>query len=496
MDNRIKPKDKIKNKLILFGIIITIAATSFFSFFSIQHEKHAILKELNERAEALAESFALNCQYGLETRNIDELKRLSECILKQKDVIQVQIFEENKPLVTKKKDYDNSIKKMTVMLPIMGIQKKVNTSEEIFMDFNRSQYKTQIGKIKLTFSKKNIYQRLKELKKMSLYLSLTTILLVIIGITIMANNLIGKPISELLKATRQITAGDLSVKVNYNSKSELGELAQTFNLMTTALKESKEKIEEYNKTLEEKVEQRTQELKNSQKKLIQTSKMAAVGQLAGGVAHEINNPVGIILGFSQSIMKKIKKDDSLYLPLKSIEREAIRCRKLISNLLSFSRTEKVSKEIINVNEIIEEPLSLIETQAKTTNVEIVKNYDRNLPEIKANKSQIEQVVMNLANNALYEMPDGGKLEISTTLAKEKNGKEFVKIEIGDTGKGVPEEIINKIFEPFFTTKDVGKGTGLGLSLCYEIIKNHDGTIQVGNKPEGGAVFTIKLPVNE
>jgi PAS domain S-box-containing protein len=229
-------------------------------------------------------------------------------------------------------------------------------------------------------------------------------------------------------------------------------------------------------------------LKATQAQLIQSDKLAAVGQLAGGVSHEINNPIGIILGFAQSIVKRIGEDDPLYTPLKSIEREAIRCKKLVGDLLTFSRTGKTQTEPIDINQTVNETLSLIEAQAKVKDIEIAREYETGLPYITVNKNQIQQVIVNICNNAIDAIPGGGRITITT-----KRMEQQIAIEISDTGAGMTAEVKKHIFEPFFTTKEIGKGTGLGLSLCYEIIQKHQGTITVESEAGQGATFAIKLP---
>ncbi|MDD5687873.1 MAG: ATP-binding protein [Elusimicrobia bacterium] len=230
-----------------------------------------------------------------------------------------------------------------------------------------------------------------------------------------------------------------------------------------------------------------------QKQLLQMDKMAAIGQLAGGVAHEINNPMGVILGFAQSIVRDIKEGDLLYMPLKSIEREAIRCKKLVGDLLTFSRIGKTEKEISNINGVIEQSVSLIEAQAKVKNVQIIKSYGDNLPQIVVNKNQIQQVIVNLCNNAMDAMPKGGSLTITTSQITAD--KKSVVISVTDTGDGMTEEVRKHIFEPFYTTKEVGKGTGLGLSLVYEVIQKHNGTIEVESEVGKGTTFRVKLPMS-
>ncbi|HEX3047804.1 MAG TPA: ATP-binding protein [Bacillota bacterium] len=230
-------------------------------------------------------------------------------------------------------------------------------------------------------------------------------------------------------------------------------------------------------------------IKQLQAQLFQTEKMAAIGQLAGGLAHEINNPVGVILGFAQSISKRITEDHPLYLPLTSIEREAMRCKKLVGNLLSFSRSGASHPEVIDINQAIDQTLSLIELQTKMKGIEVIRTYDSSLPQLIASKSQIQQVILNLCNNAIDAMPEGGKITIIT-----KHDEHQIEISINDTGQGITEETKKHLFEPFFTTKEVGKGTGLGLSLCYEIIRKQDGLIEVNSEAGKGATFTVKLPI--
>ena len=248
-------------------------------------------------------------------------------------------------------------------------------------------------------------------------------------------------------------------------------------------------FEELNANLEKKVEERTAENERIHTQLLQSEKMAAVGQLTSGLAHEINNPVGIIMGFSQGVIKLVKEDDPFYIPLKSIEREATRCKKLVSELLLFSRTGKTYSEKIQVNAIVEETLAFVSAHAKERNIQIEVIKSVNIPEITMNKNQLQQVILNICNNAIDAMPDGGKLLITTRQAKDQ-----VEIEMSDTGTGMTEEVKKHIFEPFFSTKEVGKGSGLGLSICYEIVRKYNGKIDAESKTGKGSVFTLKFPI--
>ena len=236
------------------------------------------------------------------------------------------------------------------------------------------------------------------------------------------------------------------------------------------------------------------ERKRLESSLLQSEKMSAVGQLAAGVAHEINNPLGIILGFAQSVVKRIKNEnDPLALPLKTIEREAVRCRNLVQNLLVFSRaSNSAQSDAVDLNAAAESALSLILAQTKTHNVELVQELVPGLPRIRVNITQFQQILINLANNSIDAMPQGGTLTIGTSLSRKRSG--YVELRVRDTGSGIPKELQKKIFEPFFTTKEVGKGTGLGLSLVYEIVQKHGGTIELESEEGRGTEFTVSLPI--
>ncbi|MHB8878758.1 MAG: sensor histidine kinase [Myxococcaceae bacterium] len=230
-------------------------------------------------------------------------------------------------------------------------------------------------------------------------------------------------------------------------------------------------------------------LSKTQERMLQSEKMSAVGQLAGGVAHEINNPLGVILGFAQGMERRVPEGDALRLPVASIVREALRCRNLIQELLTFSRTAKKTTEEVDLNAVVRSTAVLLEARAKTQCVEVVQELHEPLPALCANKTQLQQVIVNLGTNAMDAMSGGGKLTLRTRL----NGGGKVVLQVADSGTGIPEEVRARIFEPFFTTKEVGKGTGLGLSLVYEIIQQHQGNIAVESQPGKGTVMSVELP---
>ena len=270
---------------------------------------------------------------------------------------------------------------------------------------------------------------------------------------------------------------------------QVQKLFMDFALALRELEIYKKNIEDLNSVLEKRVEEKSKELEISQKRIMQSEKMAALGQLAGGGAHEINNPMTVILGYTQVIEKRINEDSPLFGPVKSIEKAVDRCKNLIGSLLTFSRIEKKEPELADINSTVEQALALEEVHTRVKNIEIIREFGEGLHKVMINRNQIQQVIINLCNNAADAMAEGGTITIKT-----RQTENMIEIDIRDTGSGMSEEVKKHIFEPFFTTKEVGKGTGLGLSLCYEIIQKHHGQISLESKVGEGTAFNIKLPL--
>ncbi len=250
-------------------------------------------------------------------------------------------------------------------------------------------------------------------------------------------------------------------------------------------------VKSFSEELERKVQERTAELEQAQAQLIQSEKLASIGQLAAGVAHEINNPLGVMLGFTQVILRKLPGDDAFRKPLTSIEREGLRCKKIIQGLLDFSRRSTPSMQPAHLNDIVEAACDLIEHQITINNVNMVKGFAPNLPEIQADTNQLQQVFMNLIINAYQAMPQGGDLRITTRAVGNR-----VQAIFADSGLGISPENLKRIFDPFFTTKEVGKGTGLGLSVSHGIVESHGGKIEADSQMGKGTTFVVSLPVTQ
>ncbi len=333
-----------------------------------------------------------------------------------------------------------------------------------------------------------------------------------LGITITRS--ITRPVSRLSEVTKKITAGDLTQRAEVTSKDELGELAASFNQMTESLQKSRGEIQEKNQELEamneelrvsneelqateeelrasnEELQAANEELREAQEQLIRSEKLAAIGQLAGGVGHELRNPLGAIKNAVYYIKGKVAKSELAQKESRVMEfldiadDEISSANKIISDLLGFSRVGKPAVSPARIEKVIEGALSYTTIPE---NIELTKKLDASLPEVEIDTDQIRQALVNIIINAAQAMPDGGKLTISS-----RERDKFLEVEVTDTGSGIPQEVMDKIFDPLFTTR--AKGIGLGLAVCKAIIDRHEGHIEVKSKVGKGTTFTIKLPL--
>ena len=235
------------------------------------------------------------------------------------------------------------------------------------------------------------------------------------------------------------------------------------------------------------IEQRRQ----VEEQIAQADKLASIGQLSAGIAHEINNPMGIILGYTQLLLRNEDRESEKYADLKTIEKHVRNCKSIVEGLLNFARTSKPREDIIRINEAMDDVLNFIQQHAGLDNIEVRKEYNSAVPQMLLDEKKIKQVFMNLIMNAKHAIGDQGVLSLSTGM--NASGHQ-VMIRIADTGYGIEKKNLARIFDPFFTTKSTGEGTGLGLSVSYGIIKNHGGDILVESKAGEGSSFTVVLPV--
>ena len=310
--------------------------------------------------------------------------------------------------------------------------------------------------------------------------------------------LVGQPLKHLKDGTSELADGNLGYQLEVDSTDEAGELASSFNRMSLQLRAANEEIVAWAKTLEDRVDQKTRELKRAHEHVLHVEKMATIGKMAAVVAHEINNPLSGILTYAKLLKKWIqrgeaetsKKNDAEQC-LDLIADESRRCGDLVKNLLTFSHTSPMNVQTTDLNTVVDRSVRLVAHQLELNGVELHLDLPSNLPAIQCDPGQIEQVLLALIMNAIDAMPRGGNLWVSTRMGGESDE---LAIEVRDDGSGIPPEILPNIFEPFLTTKETGKSVGLGLAVSQNIIEGHRGRVDVHSEVGKGTTFTVTLPV--
>ncbi|MBF0554698.1 MAG: HAMP domain-containing protein [Nitrospirae bacterium] len=329
-----------------------------------------------------------------------------------------------------------------------------------------------------------------------LILGIIFLALIAVTLYVLMLKLVIKPVILISEGIKMITRGYYGHPIDVRMEDEIGELGQAYNDMTKALKAGKNELEEKTRALSGIMEQKSIEIRKTQKQYMYTEKLASLGRMAASVAHELNSPLTGIIVFAKLLLKRVPPDNKTDQDdLKVIVEQAEKCSNIIAVLLGYSRTIPSGNLAMDVNSAIESALNILKNQSKFYNVEVERDLDPILPRIHGDQSQIEQVFINLLINASDSMNNKGKIVIRTRSFTEDTN-EYAEIEFSDNGPGIPIDNLDKIFEPFYTTKPEGKGTGLGLAVSKGIVQNAGGRIFVKSKAGEGASFFIHLPISK
>lgn len=354
-----------------------------------------------------------------------------------------------------------------------------------------------LGVLDVGVSLKRLDQIIQTSTKETIISSLVMMLIVSVFSGLFIINMVNKPLRKIRKGIEEVGNGNLNYKIALNSNTELGNVANRFDEMSTKLNDAYEEIKRWSDTLTDKVEEKTNELKNIYNQVYQIEKLASLGKLSATVAHELNNPLAGILTLSKLVVKKIKtsahsenfKETLDYLQL--IANESARCGQIVKDLLIFSHTEPDEFAKENLLKIIDNCVTLIDHHLEINGIELIKDYSEEPIILYCNANKIQQALMSLLINSIEAMINKGKLTINLAT-DEKN----VTIRIIDEGIGISDKDLPHIFEPFYSTKEASSGTGLGLAVAYGIITKHDGRIEVEKTSKEGTTFKIILPLNK
>jgi len=372
--------------------------------------------------------------------------------------------------------------------------------------------KRVLGVLDITLSLARVDDEIAAGTRRTLAFAATTIVLLAIILAGIVRRGVVAPVRELVEGTRRVAQGDLDYRIPVCSLDEIGALAGSFNRMTQALGKAQAELDALVATLEQRVEERTRELREAQAQLVQTEKLASLGKLSASIAHEINNPLLGVLTYVKLIGRKLRAGppdaegvQATLQQLALVERETQRCSSIVRNLLDFARQREPSFQDVDLTAVVKEALSLLANRLAIQNVEVSQELGP-IPMVRADFGQLRQAVVNIVINACEAMPEGGRLRVVTSDVSlpgdrgngppgsaGKGGKSthFAELAIADTGQGIPPEHLSKIFDPFFTTRE--KGTGLGLSVVYGIVEKHGGKILADSQVGKGTTVTLRLP---
>ena len=356
-----------------------------------------------------------------------------------------------------------------------------------------------LGVLDLSLSLQSVDHEVAGLKYRVLVVTGVEVTLIGLLIIFFTRRFVGQPIEKLIAGTQAISQMELDKPLDIAGNSEeLDELARSFDVMRDRLRTALTEINSFTQSLETKVEDRTQQLKSAHQKLLQSDRLASLGELAASVAHEINNPIAGVLNLSM-LLQRMLKDDGIpqeRIPefrryLTQVTNETTRVGRIVSDLLAFSRRSKPQRAPADVNKIVRMTLSLVQHKMKLSGVELETKLADDLPPVPCDQSQVQQVVLNLIFNAAEATHAKTERRVSVSTSADSG---FVRLVVADNGEGIAAENLARIFHPFFTTKPEGKGVGLGLAVSYGIIEAHGGDIEVTSRVGEGARFTVSLPL--
>lgn len=522
----------IRIKSIITISLILVTAASLFSWLIYKHGYRVMENEILQSGISLGSNLAYNAEYGVLIGSEGILYDLILGVLNEEDVVYVKILDgkgeiivqggdngmEDENLFTKnilKKgdiriNFLNTIEGnrfYEITLPVITTGKKL-TREEVLLSkkLENTAIKNTIGFITLIITPDRINKimdkTLNTIVIFSLLILLAGILIVILFLKV---NL--KPIEQLAVAARKVAMGKLAPITAVKSRDEIGELSRAFNIMVENLSKKDKEIKEYTEKLEKTVAEKEKafvDLTAIQSQLIQSEKLAGIGILASGVAHEINNPLQGVYSKAYNILRNIENKDTVRDSAGKIREYSRKIAEIVKELSKYSRdakNERVSS--VDINNVLDDSLKMSAYSRKFTGISVKKQYG-NIPSISGNAGQLQQIFINLITNAVDAMDENGTLSLLTGISaasvsknvsfRQKDAGNELFAEISDTGYGIKEEDLSNIFNPLFTTKEAGSGTGLGLSIAYNLVSKYNGRIEVKSTPGKGTTFRVSLPL--
>jgi two-component system NtrC family sensor kinase len=499
----------VSSKLIAAVGIVAIGIIGIFAYLILTAHQQQLIAELERSAHQLSETVKSSTKYDMLLNQRESVHRIIQTIGKQEGIEKVRIFNKDgtiifsndgidigkmvdkqaeacyvchavdKPLERLSIAQTTRIFAATPQIRTLGIINPIYNETSCWQSACHAHTPNQkvLGVLDITMSLAAVDRSMRASQMRLLLFAVIAITAVSVIIYLLVKSLVLEPVRQIVAATHHVAKGELNYSIDLNKNDEIGELAKSFNNMTRQLSET-------------------------QRQLYQSDKLASIGRLAAGVAHEINNPLTGVLTYSSYLLKRASAQPEMKDDLEVIVRETKRCRDIVKGLLDFARQSPPEKRQIDINEVVGRTVRIVQNQLAMQHIKLSTDLDPQLPSAHADVNQMQQILINLLMNASDAIGDkGGNITVVTGRADQtpRSGndlaptKEYIQIRISDDGCGISADNLNKIFEPFFTTKGQ-KGTGLGLAVVWGIIEKHNGRITVESEVGKGTAFTILLPV--
>gem|GEM_PF-2501464 len=555
------PRFGLRTKLLLsVSLLIVVASVTLGQFFA-RHEADNIRRSVMSRGASIARGFAYNCEYGTFTADEEMLRKIAQGVIRQPNVVYCVVHDiEGAVLADLERhervrvpstprdpgeamtagedirietyELDNGEQIYEFSCPIY-IQREERTPEDVSLLFGDEEWddlagtdqtaygaldssRADIGSVKaggdivglarVGISLAEMNSRLARGRRLSILLTLLVVG-VSLSLTVPIIQAVVEPIRELVLGTKRIAHGDLSLRVKVKSRDEIGNLAESFNQMIEDLRTSREEIEEYNRTLEQRVAERTSDLERrnreisalnrslqeAQTQLITSARLAAMGEMSAEIGHELNNYIAVISGRADLIPLTIEKGDyeKAIENARTIAEQTLRIQVLTNGLMDSSRRDTRESDC-DFAKLIEQTVIFVQPQNKYDRIHFNIDLQKDLPIMRLDSQQMQQVLLNLFSNAADAIGPEKDGEITVRARVHEDLGETV-VEIQDDGPGIPKELMQRIFEPSFTTKK--HGHGFGLAVCHRVVTNHRGTITVSSNPKWGTIFRMALPLD-
>jgi two-component system NtrC family sensor kinase len=523
----------LKFKVGLYLAIALTVAMLLFTLLVIRHQRDELLQEATSHVTQLSEVITRSTRFAMLQNQAYYVHRIIQDVGSQKSIEKIRIFSKEgliidstyapeiglkvdqkaegcilchqsaKPLQQVPKSERARIFSNPEGKRLLGSMEVIRNEPSCYTAACHQHTKAQsvLGVLDIVYSLEEIDRTIRMNVITIAAFSLGFIIFASLCVSFFVHRLVYVPLRDLETGAERLASGNLEQPIPVRSGDEFGQLAASFNAMTAALGNSQVELREWGRTLEQKVEKRTQELRIAEAETARSEKLASVGLLAAGIAHELNNPLTGILTFATLLRKKMPDGSADAEDLDLVIRETKRCATIIRRLLDFAREKAPEKKFADLNQIIEDTVQIIERPASFRDIEITTDLDRNLPPVWLDADLIKQVIMNMLVNAQHAIKDAGSITVRTRRCPAPKSPEpgmpsvpMVEMAIIDTGCGIPAQNLKRVFDPFFTSKEVGKGTGLGLSVSHGIVKAHGGAIEVESKVGEGSTFSVYLPI--